>query len=101
MVCGRQIWRRGRWHNQDLRHLGEKNEKRRYNPKKFFPGQIVLAYDAVAASSREDKFLPHWKGPYELQYKVVDSMWKVKEIGTERGVGRHWCFTRIIYSLGI
>ena len=66
----------------------KRNEKRRYSPKKFFPGQTVLAYDAVAASSREDKFLPHWKGPYKLQYKIVDSMSKVKEIGTERGVGR-------------
>ena len=54
----------------------KKNEKRRYSPKKFFPGQTVLAYDAVAASSREDKFLPHWKGPYELQYKIAKSMWK-------------------------
>ena len=79
----------------------KRNEKRRYNLKKIFPGQLVLAYDAVAGSSREDKFLPHWKGPYELQYKVVGSMWKVKEIGIERGVGRHRCFTKIIYNLGI
>ena len=47
--------------------MQKRNEKRRYSPKKLFPGQIVLANDAVAASSREDKFLAHWMGPYELQ----------------------------------
>ena len=58
-----------------------KNEKRRYSPRKFFPGQMVLTYDAVATSAKEDKFLPLWKGPYELLYQKSDSMWKAKEIG--------------------
>ena len=66
----------------------KRNEKRRYSPKRFFVGQKVLVYDAVAASAREDKFLPHWKGPYELVKQISPSMWRAKELNVERGVGR-------------
>ena len=75
-------------HSRSVEKRRKQNEKRRYSPKKFFEGQMVLAYDAVAASAREDKFLPHWKGPYKLEEQISESIWKVKEVGVTTGAGR-------------
>ena len=62
-------------------------------PKAFQPGQIVLVYDEVAASSREDKFQPFWKGPFILMRRLSPSLWEARRIGgRKRGRKVVWKF---------
>ena len=74
--------------NRSTKERRKGSEDRRLCKREFVVGQRVIAYDAVVASSREDKFLPLWKGPYELVERVSPSLWRAKELGTERGRGR-------------
>ena len=53
-----------------------RSKKRRIYPAHFRKGQVVLVFDDVAASSREDKFSPRWKGPYVLVERISSSMWR-------------------------
>ena len=74
--------------NRSTKERRKGSEGRRLCKREFFVGQRVIVYDVVAASSREDKFLPLWKGPYELVERVSPSLWRAKELRTERGRGR-------------
>ena len=75
-------------HERVEKWRSKRNMKRRYFPTNFILGQKVWAFDAVTASSREDKFKPFWKGPYILKEKISDSMWKVEEVTTRTQRGR-------------
>ena len=66
-----------------------KDDYTRFSEQSFRVGQLVLVYDAVAASSRENKFDPVWRGPVQLTRELSDSRWEYKEVGERRrGPGR-------------
>ena len=65
-----------------------KNLRQQVYPELFEAGQLVLVYDHVAASSREKKFAPRWKGPYVLTERISPSLWKARKValsGYNRG----------------
>ena len=66
---------------------------KRIFPKSFQPGQIVLVFDDVAASSREDKFSPLWRGPFKLLRRLSPSLWEARRLGRRtRGRKAVWKF---------
>ena len=66
-------------HEKMVKWREKRNQGRRLFPAEFVPEQKVWAFDAVAASSREHKFAPRWKGPYILKEKLTESLWRVTE----------------------
>ena len=66
-----------------------KDDYTRFSEQSFRVGQLVLVYDAVAASSRENKFDPIWRGLVQLTRELSDSRWEYKEVWEgRRGPGR-------------
>ena len=58
----------------------KRNLKRRIQSANFYPGQEVLVYDEVAASTRSGKFVPRWRGPYRLVGRVRGSYWQARKL---------------------
>ena len=76
-------------HKRSLDFRKKRNEKRKkFSPYPFTIGQHVLAFDAIAAMAKDNKFTPRWKGPYRIVEQVSTSLWRVKELGISRGRGR-------------
>jgi len=56
-------------------------------------GDKVLLWDAVRAESRSDKFSARWTGPFILEERVSDHLWRLRQEGP-RGPGRR---PRMVY----
>ena len=66
---------------------------KRIFPKSFQPSQVVLVFDNMAASSREDKFSPLWRGPFKLLRRLSLSLWEARRLGRgTRGWKAVWKF---------
>ena len=82
-------------HERSIGFREKRNKKRKkYSPYLFVEGQIVIAFDAISAASKDNKFGPRWKGPFRLVEQISDSLWRVEEMRKERGRGRK---PRLIY----
>ena len=73
-------------HMRTIAWRNKRNARRRYFPKQLKKGQKVWVFDAVAASAKERRFNPRWRGPYVLGKRISESLWKAREIG--RGIRR-------------
>jgi len=93
-----QLWSAS---EEDLLEARERSRRRRSSrrsrrneiPRQMAVGDQVLLWDAVRADCREDKFSPLWRGPYTLEERVSEHLWRIRrsQIG---GPGRK---PRLVY----
>jgi len=64
-----------------------------HGDREFKTGDQVLLWDAVRAESREDKFSVRWIGPFTIDERVSDHLWRLRR-DQPRGPGRK---ARMVY----